>query len=142
MAGQRRELVVADVDVLDRGLPAGEGGLDQRLQALLLGGAGRLVALGELGQHLAAEQLDRLHDVLVPVAPGLEHEDHLVDAGLLVAAEVLAHLLGRADAAPQAGGVARRDLGAERSSFDGPRRRLGVEALRAAALLVLVPTRR
>ena len=98
-----------------------------------------LVALGELGQHLAAEQLDRLHDVLVLVAPGLEHEDHLVDAGLLVAAQVLAGLLGRADAAPQAGGVAGGDLGAESLLLHGPGDRLRVEALRAAALLVLGP---
>ena len=45
-----------------------------------------LVALRELGQHLAAEQLERFHDVLVAVLAGLEAEDHLVDAALLVAA--------------------------------------------------------
>ncbi len=38
--------------------------------------------------------------------PACEHEDDLVDAGLLVAAEVLADLVGRADGAAQAGGVA------------------------------------
>ena len=139
LAGQRRELVPVDVAMFDRRLPAGEGGVDHRLQALLLGGAGRLVAVGELGQHLAAEQLDRLHDVLVLVAARLEHEDHLVDARLLVAAEVLDGLLGRADAAPQPGGVAGRDLGAEALLLHGAGDGLRIEALRAAALLVLGP---
>ena len=118
-----------------------QGGIDHRLQPLLLRGAGRLVALGELGQHLAAEQLDRLHDVLVLVAPGLEHEDHLVDAGLLVAAEVLAGLLGRADAAPQAGGVAGGDLGAEALLLHGPGDGLRVEALARRGALRTRPTR-
>ena len=129
------------MSVGDRRLPAGEGGVDLRLEPPPLVRGGRLVALGELGQHLAPEQLDRLHDVLVPVAPRLEHEDHLVDAGLLVAAEVLAGLLGRAGAAPQPGRVARRDLGAESFLLDRPGDRLRIEALRAAALLVLLPTR-
>ena len=45
-----------------------------------LAARGGLVALLELGQHLAAEQLERLHDVLVAVLARLHHEDELVDA--------------------------------------------------------------
>ena len=100
-----------------------------------------LVALDELGQHLAPEQLDRLHDVLVPGAAGLEHEDHLVDAGLLVATQVLTRLLGRAGAAPQSGRVAGRDLGAEPLLLDRPRHRFGVVTLRAAPLAGTPATR-
>jgi hypothetical protein len=125
--------------VFDGRLPAGEGGVDHRLQTPLLGGAGRFVASGELGEHFAAEQLDRFHDVLVLVASGLEHEDHLVDARLFVAAEIFDGLLGRADAAPQAGGVAGRGLGAEPLLLHGAGDGLWVESLRTAALLVLGP---
>ena len=50
--------------------------------------------------------------------PACMHEDHLVDAGLLVAPEVLADLVGRADRAAQARGVARGDLGAEPLLFE------------------------
>ena len=102
---------------------AGHHLLDHRGQALGLGRAERLVALGELGQHLAAEHLDRLHDVLVAVAAGLQHEDHLVDAGLLVAAQVAAHLLGRADGAPQAGACRRRPAWRRASPPSGRGRR-------------------
>jgi hypothetical protein len=139
LAGERREGVVADVGSLVHLGPAGHRGLDRRSQPLGLGGHLRLVALGELGQHLAAEQLDRLHDVLVAVPSGLEHEDHLVDAGLLEPPQVLAHLGRRADAAAQAGGVAGRLLGAEPL---GPYRRgdrVGVVALRGATVDELVP---
>ena len=99
----------------------------------------RLVALDELGQHLPPEQLDRLHDVLVPVAPGLQHEDDLVDAGLLVAAEVLADLVRGADGAPQPGRVTGGHLGAQRLLLDRPGHGLRVEALRRSPLLVLAP---
>ena len=51
-------------------------------QPLALGGLALLAAVGEVRQHLLAEQLERLADVLVPVRPGLLHEDHLVDAGV------------------------------------------------------------
>ncbi len=102
---------------------------------------GRFVALDELGQHFAAEDLDRLHDVLVLVAAGLEHEDHLIDAGLLVAAEELAGLFGRAGAAPQTGRVARRHLGAQALFLDRSRNRLGVVALVGPAL-ARTPARR
>ena len=58
-----------------------------------------LVAVRELGQHLLPEELERFHDVLVLVLAGLVAEDHLVDAALLVAQQVLADLVGRADRA-------------------------------------------
>ena len=60
------------------------------------------VALRELGQHFFAEQLDRFHDVLVAILPRLHHEDHLIDAGVLEAPEVLAQLIRCADRAAQA----------------------------------------
>ncbi len=71
--------------------------------------------------------------------PGLQHEDHLVDAGLLVAAQVLAHLLGRADRAAQAGGVAGGDLGAEPLLLEGRGGDLGGVAQLVAPLEELLP---
>ena len=59
--------------------------VDHRREPLGLRRLLRGIALGELRQHLAAEQLERLHDVLVAVLAGLITEDHLVDAALLVA---------------------------------------------------------
>ena len=44
----------------------------------------------ELGEHLATEELEALHDVLVAVLAGLEAEDHLVDPALLVPPQVIA----------------------------------------------------
>ena len=58
--------------------------------------------LEELRQHLSSEQLEALHDVLVAVLARLADEDDLVDAVVLVAAQVVAHLGGRADGAAQA----------------------------------------
>src|SRR5947208_6319133 len=72
-------------------------GVEHRRQALGLLARPTLLAVLELGQHLAAEQLEALHDVLVAVAPRLAREDHLVDAVALVAPQVVADLGGRAD---------------------------------------------
>ena len=136
-----RERVVAEVAGVVSGLRAIAASMTGASRLALLARRG-LVALDELGQHLAPEQLDRLHDVLVAVAPGLQHEDHLVDAGLLVAAQVLADLVGRADRAAQAGGVAGRHLGAEPLLLDRPGDRLRVEALRGPPLRRTRSTRR
>ena len=70
-------------------------------------------ALGELGKHFLPEQLEALHDVLVAVLPRLRAEDHLVDADLLVAPQVLADLVGRADRTAQPAEPVLDDLGAE-----------------------------
>ena len=64
---------------------AGEGRVDGRGHALGLGLHLRGVAVLELGQHLGAEQLERLADVLVLVVARLHHEDQLVDPRLLEA---------------------------------------------------------
>ena len=70
----------------------------------------------------------------------LAHEDHLVDAALLVAAQVLAHLVGRADAPRSPPSPSSHDLGAEPVPCSRPRlHRLGVVALLAALRLVLGP---
>ena len=81
-----------------------------------IGGVG---ALGELGQDLGGEQLDRLADVLVAVAPGLHDEDQLVDPGRLVAPAQVAHLRGRADRPAQRA----RAPAAGRARRAAPRRR-------------------
>jgi hypothetical protein len=100
-SGHRRERVV-----LGRQRRVVLGGLarhhlvDDRCEALFLVARDLLVALGELGQHFLPEELQRFHDVLVLVLAGLVTEDHLVDAALLVAFEVVADLVGRADGAP------------------------------------------
>jgi hypothetical protein len=109
-----------------------------RTPALGLGLAALLVALLELGQHLAAEELERLADVLVAGGAGLEHEDELVDAGLFVAAQVLAQLVGRADRAAQPGDVARLGARAELAGVSG-HGGLGVVALLAALALEVGP---
>lgn len=57
------------------------------------------LVLLEFRHHVRGEQLEQLADVLVPVAAALLDEDDLVDASVLEAAQVLAHLLRRADAA-------------------------------------------
>src|SRR5437870_8955200 len=77
---------------------AGERALDVRRQLLGLPTPARLVPLLELRQDARGEQLERLADVLVAVVPALLDEDSLVDAGFLEDAQVVAHLLGRADA--------------------------------------------
>ena len=63
-------------------------------EALGLGRVGGVGSLGELGQHLSCEELHRLADVLVAVAPGLAHEDELVDTHVLVAADERPDLVG------------------------------------------------
>ncbi len=90
------------------------------------------------GRTLRAEQLERLHDVLVAVASGLEHEDQLVHAGLLVAPEELPELVRGTDGPPEAGRPARRHGGAEglAARRQGGRRRV---AGPAPALLELRP---
>ena len=137
--GKRRERVVADVGRLIVLRPPLHGGLDRRREPLPLGLDLCGVAIDELRQHLAAEDLDRLHDVLVLVAAGLQHEDHLIDAGLLEATEVLADLIRRADTAAQSGGVTRGLLGTEHVDACGGGDRVGVVTLRGSALDVLRP---
>src|SRR5262245_23782740 len=114
--------------------------VDDRGQPLLLFLDGLLVSLEELGQDLAAEQLEALHDVLVLVLARLAHEDDLVDATLLVPEQELSDLLGRAHRAAEAAEAALHDLGPEAV---GVRRRrvhgAGVEALLAPLALVLRP---
>ena len=75
---------------------------DHRLETTRLVLLELLVAFQELGQHLSAEQLEALHDVLVAVVARLAAEDHLVDTRFLVAREVVADLVGRADRAAEA----------------------------------------
>ena len=95
---------------------AGQDRLDDGLEAAGLLFAGLLVALEELRQHVAPEQLEALHDVLVTVLAGLAGEDDLVDAVLLVAAQVVADLVGCADGAAQGAlAVGARRLGRERA---------------------------
>src|SRR5437899_3901472 len=86
---------------------AGERALDVRRQLLRLPPPARLVPLLEFRHDPRREQLERLADVLVAVVPALLDEDRLVDAGFLERPQVVAHLLGRADAAAAAG---HRDL--------------------------------
>ena len=118
--------------------PPLHGGVDRRRQTDGLGPDLGLVALLERGEHLAAEELERFADVLVAVPAGLQHEDDLVDARLLEPLEVLAHLPGRPRGPPEAGSVARRQLGAEPLLLQGglDLRRV---ALLAAAVEVLAP---
>src|SRR4029453_11193909 len=71
------------------------------------------------------------------VAPGLRHEDDLVDAGILVAPKELAHLVGRPDCAPQRPQALLEQLGAPRLA--GLRRGLPAEPEQVALLLELVP---
>ena len=96
-----------------------------------------LGAFGEPRQDLAGEQLDRLADVLVAVLAGLDHEDHLVDAGGLVALDELGDLVGRADRAAQRAEPLLQQLHAERrlSGVDDRAR----EAELVAVRLELVP---
>ena len=58
---------------------------------------GSLVAFPELGEHLASEELERLHDVIVAIAAGRTGQDDLIDTAVLVAAQVGAHLFGGAN---------------------------------------------
>ena len=72
--------------------------------------------------------------------PACEAEDHLVDAALLVAPQVLADLVGRADRAAQAADALLDDLRAEPVLVRrGGEHRLGVVAVLGAALLELGP---
>jgi hypothetical protein len=77
------------------------------------------------GEDLGAEELDRLHDVLVAVLAGLQHEDDLVDAGLLVARRYSRTWSG-VPTAPADPRVAGGDLGAERLTAFGDGRFGGV----------------
>ena len=78
--------------------------------------------------------------MLVLVLAGLVAEDHLVDAALFVAQEVLADLVGRADRAAQAADSRLDDLRAQPVLVLGRRDHgFGVVALLGAALLELVP---
>src|SRR3984885_13014459 len=72
-----------------------------------------LVALLERGEYLATEQLERLADVLVSVPAGLQHEDDLIDSGLLEPLQVVTYLLRGTRCATQTGALARGQLGPE-----------------------------
>src|SRR5262249_25558260 len=80
-APARRQVVVGRRQrrVVRRGL-ARHDLLEHRLEARRLVPLRLLVPLLELGQHLATEELEALHDVLVAVLARLRREDHLVDA--------------------------------------------------------------
>src|SRR5439155_2019285 len=77
-----------DVVGIDRwmvyGRFAGHDPVDDRLEALRLVPLVPLLAFDELGHHLAREQLDVLHDVLVAVVASRARQDDLVDAANLV----------------------------------------------------------
>ena len=73
--------------------------LDLARHHLGLPGLVRRVVAVEFRHHLAAEQLERLADVLVRVLAGLVEQDHLVDVGGLELGELLADGVGRADQA-------------------------------------------
>src|SRR5207244_1745534 len=105
-AGDGWELVlgIGKRRVVLRGL-AVEHPIDDRLEAARLLGARPLVALQELGQHLAPEALEALHDVLVTVLARLRRQDDLVDSVFLVAAQIVAHLPGRPHRPAQAPAV-------------------------------------
>ena len=109
-------------------------------EALLLVALQLLVAFRKLRQHLAAEQLQRFHDVLVPVVAGLEAEDDLVDATLLVPREVLTDLIGRADRAAQPADTLLDDLGTKPIGvFRRGLHRFRIKAVLAPPGLKLVP---
>ncbi len=74
------------------------GGDEGRKHFLLLRLPGRFAHL-EFRHHGAREQFERFANVRVPVVAALLHEDDLIDAGILVAAKMRAHLIRRADAA-------------------------------------------
>jgi hypothetical protein len=73
--------------------------------------------------------------VLVAVLPGLRHEDHLVDARLLVTAQVLADLVRRPDGAAQAADSVLNQLRAEALGVRGG----GAYGLRVVAVLRAPP---
>ena len=75
--------------------PPSFGLLDDRLKPFRLVGQSFLVAFDELGQHVLAHELDRLHRRLMGARS--EQQDQLVDAALFVAAQKLAHGGGAAD---------------------------------------------
>src|SRR5690606_1287003 len=79
---------------LDRGVDGELDASELLLAPLLVDG---LVALLELGEELATERVDRLHDVLVLPVAGLRHEDHDVQVLVLVPLERLAQALHAAD---------------------------------------------
>src|SRR5437588_6021341 len=94
-------------------LPAGQCGLHGRAQALGAGLVHLVGPVGELGEHLAGEELDRLADVVVAVAPGLGDEDERGHPGRLVAADEVADLLRGADGTAQGAEPLLEELGAE-----------------------------
>src|SRR5581483_7033337 len=75
---------------LPHALLAGERGRDERRELFVLALDARVFARLQLRHHLLGEQLHRLADMLVPVHAGLLDEDHLVDADIRVALEMLA----------------------------------------------------
>src|SRR5215472_14712953 len=127
---------VAAVGLPGRGA-AGQRRLDGGRQALQLRALARLVPLLELGQHLAAEELQRLADVLVPVASRLADEDDLVDAHRLVPAQERADLVGRADGAAQGAHALLHQPGRQRLALAGSDP--AVEAELRSPLLELIP---
>ena len=70
------------------------GNLGSRRLAVAGGGVHRVLV--ELGDHLVAEDLEHLEDLVVLDALAGQPEHHLVAADVLVAHDLLAHLFGRA----------------------------------------------
>jgi hypothetical protein len=102
-----------------RRLTSRERGLDRAAQLCVPGGIPRVGVRRELGQHLGAEELERLADVLVAVAPGLQDEDDLVDTRRLVAPAQVGDLIGRADRAAQRAQALLHDAKPERGLVGG-----------------------
>jgi len=75
-----------------------------RQLALFFGFAHRVARL-ELGHHVLGKDLQRLADMLMAICAALLDKHDLVDAGLLVARQMRAQLVGGADAA--AAGIVR-----------------------------------
>ena len=76
-----------------RGGPARHRTLQRLRQPLALGALALGGALRESRQDIGREQLEALADVLVTVGAGLRDEDHLVDAGRLVALDQVRDLV-------------------------------------------------
>ena len=101
-----RGLAVGPDDVvrirLAWGRPARQRPLHRFRQPLTLGALALRGAFREPGQDLGGEQLEALADVLVTVRAGLRDEDHLVDAGRLVALDQVRDLVRGPDRPAQA----------------------------------------
>src|SRR6267142_5538854 len=78
---------------------ADECGRNEWRQLLLLALDALVFTFLQRRHHLVGEKLNRFADMLMPVHARLLDEDHLVDAGIGVALQMLAHALRRADAA-------------------------------------------